>query len=1607
MEVAGDYSAIDGNGDFNLSPRQEVSREFYDLHGDDYDFLVIFTDFDYLMPAPGAKAFFHAAKNDVEGIGLDLFDATHLYSADGSYLDNLQGVIDMANLDSHVLEPSDSAFEKTLQTLTHEMMHRWGAYLSFLDDGEESDSLLGFGNAHWSFLLDSQGSSLYGNHWQDNGDGTYTSVAPEQSASGSYLGRIMSPLELYLMGLHDKDQVPPLTLIDSPGIDRNRLPEVGVTIPASARSVSIDQVVAAMGERFPSADPEKTFRMAFILLVNPDTWSEADPVSQNKLRKISNLQDAWEKRFSVLTGGSALVQTTLVNKDVPEVNPGLPSNPLGPHVDPHVNEGVNWLLAHQLSDGYWQDQTGSAQRDTAAAVAALKRFAVSSASAANGQLWLSNTTAENNDFLARKLLQFDSANLSDFEQAQNIDGGWGSAPGYQSNPVDSALVLRAMTANGSGNSSVIDAAIAYLQSTQAADGGWNNGNGLSMVQPTASVLLALDAYRNNSNHALQSTLNEGLFWLTGKQNLDGGFGNSLSTVYDSSMALMALKTVGATQLIIDNAVNYLLSHQGRTGSWDNSVFMTSMAVQALYKGMIQTDLQIEDVDLAVEPFPVVSIPSEITLSAQVWNHGEATADNVRVSLFDGAPGSGSIAGEAEISIPGHSFVNVDFPLNIVASDDVEYYVVVDQNDLIEEANNNNNLATIAFHAGEEPKVGFAVSESSAPESMTATVDVLLSHQWDRVVTVDLGINPESTAIAGSDHQVTPTTLTFSPGELVKIIDLGVVNDTLPEAVETLILSLSNPVNASLDLSQTTHIILNDDVPPTVGFSATRDNATEDVGTVSIVVELSAASLVDVTIDYLIDTSASSASVGEDVLVDAGTLVIPAGEMTASISMMIVDDAVAEADETLILKLTNPSHALLGVDEFSYTIHDNDAAPQIVITVPANNEVYTSGPVILHYQTNMPGEQVEVYLNGNAVATRSGEALEIYGNDTYALRVVATNINGVVVEEVVTFEVDDTGQPPELVWQDLLQGELAGGKRYACMQYGADGSVYAIKDVGSEPLTVHKLDLNKYVHWTEPVPDGSSAYNYCKDAVKIDDAYVILDSTSLRWFTDAADASGLLSHNVDLPIYADSSPWSKFTMDQAGHYFLAGATDEGISSKNLIDDGHIQLAKMDVANNILWRQVIATDFTDTVTDVATDVAGDVYLFGSTGGYLGEEGGSNYGETDVFLIKLDTDGHELWRRQWGTPYTETSSQMVIDSQRNVVLVGSTYGSFDGVGPTFDQDAFVIKVAPDGSDLWLDQDHGISDGQVVAVSGADDIVVAGWYGRKRSGYNVNLGITWSRYAAEGGRLWTGSVSTGSLSYNDSVTGLAADPYGNLFISTSYLYENYSTNRWESRGALNRYKTGMDYSPPLLTVAPYSYDPVTRSLNLSGRHEYLASLTVEVDSAAVVTTSSSRYSVAWSSTITELLPGKHSISIKATDDEGVISKKVVLQDVAPATPFVAGITTQYGTANSDVPLASTLTSQDQLYLVGYEDDLASGQDVVLWKVDNGGSMTPLVKVDLGTEEQGQNLVSDDSGNLYMAWNSGGNAYVSKYEASGNELWTSDYASRKGTQDVYDVAVD
>ena len=290
MEVSGRYDAVNPDGTINDLSRREVAKEFLRLHTDQYDFLVIFSNFDYPMPMAEAAAFYLGIKNDVQGIGKSIFDSSASFGSAGK----LQGIIEMGNIFGIASDPGEAGFEDTLALLSHEQMHRWGANVRFKDaGGTMSAALLGQDGNHWTFLLDSDASVLYGSDWRENENGTFTSLNKQKNYSS---------LDLYLMGLYDKAEVPPMLLIDNPNIDPARQPEVGVTISGTPRIITIDDVVAAEGERVPDASAsQKTFRTAFILLTRPGTFTE------NGLNGIENIRSGWAGRLSSLTGGRAAI----------------------------------------------------------------------------------------------------------------------------------------------------------------------------------------------------------------------------------------------------------------------------------------------------------------------------------------------------------------------------------------------------------------------------------------------------------------------------------------------------------------------------------------------------------------------------------------------------------------------------------------------------------------------------------------------------------------------------------------------------------------------------------------------------------------------------------------------------------------------------------------------------------------------------------------------------------------------------------------------------------------------------------------------------------------------------------------------------------------------------------------------------------------------------------------------------------------------------------------------------------------------------------------------------------------------------------------------------
>lgn len=684
MEVSGNYDSPDLAAS-NTLLRQLIGKEFFKTHKDEYDFLVIFSNFDFIMPEFETLAFYNPVKNDIRYIGQKTFNNSSYYGSNG----RLQGTIDMGNIAANVSDPLNPKFDNTLNVLAHEFLHRWGSYVKFKDwNGAVSTKLLGQDGSHWSFLLDTKGSLEYGNQWQDNGNGTFTSVGT---------GKKFSPLDLYLMGMIDKSEVPPMLLIENDSVDHTRLPEPGVTISGTARKVTIDEIIAAEeGERFPSAkDSQKQFKTAFIFITSPGSFTGQE------LGGIENIRNGFLTRFSILTDGKALVQVASTPKEDLPLNPGVRPPTTTPRtLPPNVEDGVRWLTEHQLSDGSWTDFALTTERDTAETVSTLQRFPVAQQQFQAGLAWLAGNASANTDFLARRLEAAaqtggDAAALvSELLFRRNTDGGWGSGRNFTSNPTDTALALKALARSGYADQQVIGKAITYLKSAQKSDGGWSGDDTVSMIQPSAAVLTAFNAYRKS--YSLEENIGRAVTFLTGKQNADGGFGNSPSTVYDSALAVMALQESGADKEMINRGVGYLNGLQTGDGSWEGSPFQTALAVRAVWQASVDPDLSVDPGDIIFIPERVTTLPTDAVVNAVIRNLGRSDVPQVKVALYKDAVAPENTIGEQVVAAPGMSPVTVTFSVPITDGAGHSFFVVVDPDNLVKEPNKNNNSTAKAL-----------------------------------------------------------------------------------------------------------------------------------------------------------------------------------------------------------------------------------------------------------------------------------------------------------------------------------------------------------------------------------------------------------------------------------------------------------------------------------------------------------------------------------------------------------------------------------------------------------------------------------------------------------------------------------------------------------------------------------------------------------------------------------------------------------------------------------------------------------------------------------------------------------------------------------------------
>lgn len=613
----------------NVAARAAVAQRFYERHGDNYDFVVVFTNFEF--DTGDAVAFHNVVRNSVRGIGLPQVDNGPYFGAPG----RLQGFVDMAAVaryrqEPQSLVPGSPGFVRTLNVLAHEVAHQWLARVRYRDaSGAASAALLGKDGSHWSYLLDSDASVMYGSDWTHQGDGSFAATRVDQAYSA---------LDLYLMGFLDPAKVGPFVLLRNPAIDTSQPPHEGDRVEAALETVTISQVIAAEGERSPSfLESQKAFRVGFVFLTAPGV--EPDPAD---LEAVDFVRRAFPSHFFALTRGVAIADTTLAEA------PPVATTPF-----PDLDRALAWLLERQGIDGRFEDSPHTTVRDTASAVDALFAAGVVGVPRERALGYLGGAAPLSVDALARQAAvlapslpaQDRLALVQRLLALQNPDGGFGAAQGFTSDALDTALALRALFALGVPLGPAVRAAIGALPALGRPGGGWAvvPGGPVSTVA-TGHVLLGLLDWKDAPEAAAPTAA--GVAALVSRQNADGGFGESPSTPYATALALGALVRSGAPAAVTDAAIGWLQRAQQADGSWSGSRYPTALVLDALKSG-VSPNLVVAAGSIAFAPVTVREGES-VDVTATVANTGRSAAGPSRARLFDGPPAAGDLLGEADV-----------------------------------------------------------------------------------------------------------------------------------------------------------------------------------------------------------------------------------------------------------------------------------------------------------------------------------------------------------------------------------------------------------------------------------------------------------------------------------------------------------------------------------------------------------------------------------------------------------------------------------------------------------------------------------------------------------------------------------------------------------------------------------------------------------------------------------------------------------------------------------------------------------------------------------------------------------------------------------------------
>ncbi|MEM6724380.1 MAG: T9SS type A sorting domain-containing protein [Bacteroidota bacterium] len=196
-------------------------------------------------------------------------------------------------------------------------------------------------------------------------------------------------------------------------------------------------------------------------------------------------------------------------------------------------------------------------------------------------------------------------------------------------------------------------------------------------------------------------------------------------------------------------------------------------------------------------------------------------------------------------------------------------------------------------------------------------------------------------------------------------------------------------------------------------------------------------------------------------------------------------------------------------------------------------------------------------------------------------------------------------------------------------------------------------------------------------------------------------------------------------DQDDNFYICGYFGDTLFTElgNLTSPANTAayILKYDPAGNLLWANSYGSTFDTRATSITLDGNSNVYVAGDSNGsfeFDGEIITTPTVDNDVFLMKLDAVGNELWVNRYGGGLEDNATGVAAQPNGQVFLTGKFIGLFDIGGTTlqtqgFNDNIYLCSISDLGVTLWAKSLGSTSFETTTGISAfGSEFAISGFY-------------------------------------------------------------------------------------------------------------------------------------------------------------------------------------------------------------------------------------------------------------------------------------------------------